>query len=258
MIKSLFTAAVVLACVSHLQAEECFISAAPDMDRIADSSGVLRDNKKGRMIPVVVNDVGRESAIQVEFVELPRPYDVWNGAKLFARAPIDVCETATIHAGACPVETYVTAKLECTDAPFTADWNELGVVNVWHEGIVSGGTYNVRVIDATCIPSYPASFSAPTQMLTAIFGDTVGSAGYVFPVDNAVDIIDALAGLAAFGNALGKPSKSRTDIEMRCIDFYAGIEDVLTSLRAFVGGQLWWTLSADNPCDSFCPDPRDP
>ena len=235
----------------------CFVSPDPPaIDRLPDSAGILRDNKKGRMIPIIVNDVGRLSAIQVEFVDLPAPYDLWNGTKLFARAPIDVCESAVIQAGECFTTTYVTSKLECTDTPFFADWNALGVVNVWHEGIVPDGTYNVRVIDETCGPSLATNYSEPTGMQTAIFGDTVSYAGFQYPVDNAVGIIDALGGLAVFSGVPGRPSKSRTDLTGRCIDFYAGIEDVLYSLLAFTGGHYRDTPSTDDPCDSLCPDPR--
>ena len=48
MIKSVSVATMVLACVSNVQAEECFISSAPNMDRIRDSAGVLQDNRKWR------------------------------------------------------------------------------------------------------------------------------------------------------------------------------------------------------------------
>ncbi len=48
MIKSVSVATMVLACVSHVQAEECFISSAPSMERFPDSAGVLQDNRKWR------------------------------------------------------------------------------------------------------------------------------------------------------------------------------------------------------------------
>ena len=252
MIRLVSVAAVVLACVSGVRGEGCYISSTPSMDRIPDGLGILRDNKKGRMLPVVVNDVGRVSAIQVEFVDLPAPYDVWNGAKLFARAPIDACETSSIPTGPCAIETYVTAMLECTDTPFFADWNALGVVNVWHEGVIPGATYNVRVIDETCGLSLTTNFSEPMEMKTARFGDTVSYAGFSYPVDDAVGIIDALAGVAVFQTAPGKPSKSRTELSKTCIDFYSGIEDILYSLHAFTGGWYLYSPNSADPCDSPC------
>lgn len=255
MIRFVFVTAAVLACVCDVKAEDCFISSQPSMHRITDSRGVLQDNKKGRMLPVLVSDVARESAIQVEFVDLPAPYDIWNGAKLFARAPVDMCEMSVVASGTCVIDTYVTAKLECTDFPFATDWNSLGVVNVWHEGIVPGGTYNVRVIDAICNPAVPANYSDPKEMQTARFGDTVGATGWEFPADNAVDIIDALAGLATFTTTPRKPSKSRTELQYRCIDMKASVSDLLLSLSAFSGASYPESPSTVDPCDSNCADP---
>ena len=258
MIRFVIVAAVVVASVSEVRSEECFISSAPSIHRTPDGGGTLKDNKKARMLPVMLNDIGHISAIQVEFVDLPVPYDLWNGTKLFAQAAIEICDWSTNTGVECPIYTYVSAKLECTDTPYFTDWHALGVVNVWHEGIVPGATYDVRVLDATCNPNVPANYSSATGMQTADYGDTIGLGGFQFPVDYYVGISDALAGIATFTATPGRPSKSRTDLAGRCLDFAAGINDVLASLRAFQGLPYPETPSTVDPCDALCNNPDYP
>ena len=237
-------------CIEHT----CPLAAPPSIHQLPDDGGTLSNNNKGRMLPVVV-DEARVAAIQVEFVSLPAPYDLWNGTKMFARAPRPVCETGSFPAGPCPIDTYNSSRLGCTEEPFTTNWNALGVVNLWHEGIVPGGIYNVRVLDAICRVDDPNFYSEPTVFNTAIYGDTVGVGGFHIPVDYYVGISDALAGIATFTTAPGKPSKSRTELARRCISHTANIDDVLASLAGFAGLPYPETPSTLNACDSSCPEP---
>ena len=128
MIRFVFVTATVLACVCDVQAEECFISQQPSMEQIPDSLGVLRDSMRGRALSILVNDLGREASIQVEFVSLPAPFDTWNGFKMFARAPVGHCPALVSASDSCVNESgnFVTAKLECTTSPFTTSWGRPG------------------------------------------------------------------------------------------------------------------------------------
>ena len=92
-------------------------------------------------------------------------------------------------------------------------------------------------------------------MQTAIFGDTVNFAGNQFPVDDSVSVTDALAGIATFASAPGKPSKSRTELEFGCLDHKSNIGDVLKSLSGFVGGSHPESPSSADACLSSCNDP---
>lgn len=238
----------------NVVAGECVPPAAPRVHQLPDNAGVLRDNRKGRMLPVVMEDIAKKVAIEVEFVDLPPPYDLWNGARLWAGVPVEVCETGALCGCACSL-SYFASLLSCSE-PVYLNWVEAGVVNLWHEGIVPGATYRVRVVEEGC-PLIETNFSEPLVMTTAIFGDIIGIPGSVppEPVDNSVGVSDALAGIAAFANASGKPSWSRTELAGRCVTHKASIDDVLRSLMGFSGLSYPETPSGLDPCASSCPLP---
>ena len=207
------------------------------------------------MLPLVIKDYPKKVAVEVKFVDLPPPYNTWNGTTLWADAPVEVCETAAVCRCLCDVPSYFASLLSCGE-PVYIDGSETGVVNLWHEGVVPGATYSVRVVEEGC-PDLDASFSEPLIMSTAIFGDVVGISGPVppEPVDGSVGLSDALAGVAAFQSAPGKPSWSRTELAGRCVDHIANINDVLGSLLGFVGVAFPETPSGLDPCASPCTDP---
>ena len=146
----------------------CVVLQPPSIHQLPGQGGTLEPNLKSRFLAVVLNDPGREVAIEVEFVDLAPPYDFWNGYRMYARAPIQICEENTVTIGPCAEDTYATAKLECTSAPVFADFESLGAVNLWHEGIVPESSYSVRVIDSTCDTTLEADFSASTSIQTAM------------------------------------------------------------------------------------------
>ena len=129
-------------------------------------------------------------------------------------------------------------------------------MNVFHEGIVPGGTYSIQVLDETCLPSLESRFSEPLDVATAIYGDTVLdlSESPPLPPDGAVNVVDALAVLEAFGSVPGAIVKARADLEPACLDLKINVTDVLSSLAGFSGLSYPFTPSAADPCDSTCPN----
>ena len=51
-------------------------------------------NRKNRFISVMTADPGRRQAIRVRFVDLPGPFDVWNGMEFFVGEPFRLCENS--------------------------------------------------------------------------------------------------------------------------------------------------------------------
>ena len=241
---------------------ECFPSEPPTVPTLADGNGIVRANYMSRMIPVQVTNPGRQSAIRVEFVDLPPPYDIWNGKKLWASAPVEICEIGGISlAEDCPggTSTYLSSQLTC-GTPHFMDWNAVGVVHLWHEGILPSpkdgppAIYNIQVIDEECNVGVELNFSEVLVAETAIYGDIVSdcSTNPCGPVDNIVNIVDPLSSILAFTGAPGKPSKARADMVGRCLDAKANITDTLDSVNGFNGIPYAQKPSDVDPCEVPC------
>ncbi len=228
----------------------------------------LVDLKMNRYVGILAPAAatGRSRAIQVEFVSLPAPFDIWNGRKLWVTDPVPVCETGGSDGGTpatCPSNTYFQkATLACTS--FYRDWTTVpgGVVYVTHPGIVPGETtrYDVRMIDEICDEGAPACYSIPTTVVQATFGDIVGpfdiTGGYYTAAEgnNASVSTDVTAALSKFANRAGAPSKPRADIEPCELDSKVNISDVTEVLDGFRNLPYRFAPGAGNcsslnPCD---------
>ena len=191
------------------------------------------------------------------FVDLPRPYDVWNGQSLWVTAPVSVSEKGSSVAPFPGFPNFNASRLRCGE-PVFRDWNQFGTVHVFHEGIVPGGSYRVQVIGATC-PDLLAegSYSPPLDLTAARWGDTVEKCSTLgcTPPEGSVGIGDALAVLGRFSGVVGAIIKARADLEPRCPDLLINVSDVLASLAGFVGLVYPFEPTALNACDSTCSNP---
>jgi len=152
--------------------------APPQAELIADAQGDLAESTKNRFLSFTAGDPGDIQAIRVTFLDLPAPFDVWNGATLWVGAPSEVSENGSSVE---PIEgfpNFHAAQLQCT-APVFRDFSALGVVHVFHEGIVPGGAYRVQVIDILC-PIADGNFADDGQMgryPRELCGDSVHASG---------------------------------------------------------------------------------
>jgi hypothetical protein len=137
--------------------------------------------------------------------------------------------------------------------PCTTDADCAPVIHVYHEGIIPGGQYDVRVVFQDCPTGQEASFSPPLSASNPRWGDVTGpfdaNAQVWTAPDARVDIVsDAVAALQKFGNRPAAPNKARVDVDQPVPDFKINITDVIRILDAFRGLGYPFTPSAATPC----------
>ena len=226
----------------------------PQPELITGELGTLVPSTKNRYLSFEVPSMPAASmAVRVTLVDLPPPHDLWNGQSMWVGDPRDVSACPGLCGPLPPLPPFFKmATLRC-GIPTYRDWRDVGMVHVYHEAIIPGGTYHVEVVDA----EFPSIFSDPLEMTTAKWGDTVETCSTVgcTPPDGSVDIVDALAILRAFARALGSIIQPRTDLEPACVDFKINVSDVLHSIRGFTGLAYPFAPSAADPCNSTCVPP---
>jgi hypothetical protein len=228
--------------------------AQPDM--IRDLPGNMVVSAKNRALSFAAGDPGREQAIRVTFVNLPAPFNVWNGRQFWVSDPKTLCELSGIGPGQpCPSTTFKGALLEC-DVTCRSDWSTMGMLHVYHEGIVPRGQYRIEVVDCDCDLGDPASYSPALTLTDTRWGDLCGpfAGGLYTAPDGRVDVtIDVTADLNKFRNVPGAPIKARADVEPACLDWKINITDITRVLDAFRGLPYPFGPLNPDPCRSPCP-----
>ena len=213
------------------------ISGQPQAAEILTATGLTVPLRTMRMIGVLASstDAGRNQAIRVTATGLALPFDVWDGQSMWVGAPVEYSELpgrGFDTPGAIGGEnTFLSAPLQCS--PFFTDWTLLGNVAIWIRGefivpsvIQAGGgglsiasNYDVQLVDETCSPNDPASFSTPMSITTAGWGDigelSAGEARAVndtVGVDEFLFILEKFSGLGGVHGSGGVPVKPRTDM----------------------------------------------
>ncbi len=225
----------------------------PQPELIPGDFGAMEASTKNRFLSFdVPSGTTRSVAVRVTFVDLPRPYDLWNGRSMWVDEPGEVSACSGLCGPGPPPPPFMMATLRCGSATYR-NWRDVGIVHVYHEGIVPGGTYRVDVEDERL----PLSFSEPLDMTTARFGDTVETCSTLgcTPPDGYIGIDDALAILARFASVSGSIILPRADLEPACVDFAINVSDVLHSLRGFTGQAYPFVPSTADPCDATCTGP---
>ncbi len=229
-------------------------------------------------------DAGKRTAARVTFVDMPSPYEAWNGVQMWVGENKEYCENAgqaeepAEGCGSSPgVPRHMRASgLQCD--PYFTDWIALrtcglgttlgdactndddcdgecqDTIDVFGEGIVPNGVYDVQLIDETCdnqgLPEN--SFSAPLRVVMSRWGDVVKdcSGTPCGPPDDSVDVTtDVTAILDKFKNSKDALPNARSDIEPQVPDQKINISDVTFALDGF-RGRIY-------PPSSF-PDPSSP
>lgn len=222
------------------------VPGASEAERLPEGGPV---NAKNRFVSIKTVDAGRDQAIRVRFVDLPSPFNAWNGMDFFAGAPREVCENSgeglDVPAGDCsifagPTRTFWAAPLlcdkggvhymdwrgECDAGTCVGGLNEgegclvddecVEVVHFYHEGLVPGGIYDIQVVDSACSLDNEAGYSDPLTMIQSTWGDVCGPGGggaCSGVADGVVDVTnDVLGVLDKFAN-VNNLQKARADLE---------------------------------------------
>jgi hypothetical protein len=147
--------------------------------------------------------------MRIRFVDLPAPFDAYEGDQWWVGEPFPVAEAAGSDDPA-PPPTFWAATLECS-GPFYTDWSQYDVVHVFDAGIVPDGTYDVRAISEVCDPENPTYYSPALTIKTSVLGDIVGNDAGAAP-QGVVDFVDISAVVDKFKNSPLALQKSRADV----------------------------------------------
>lgn len=182
------------------------------------------------------SDPGASEAMRIRFVDLPAPFDAYEGDQWWVGEPVEI----TIASGSndsTPPPTFWAASLECNATPFYTDWTQYGVVHVFDAGIVPDGTYDVRAISEVCDPEDPAYYSPALTIKTSVLGDIVGNNADAAP-QGVVDFVDISAVVAKFKNSPGAVKKSQADVidgTLTVPDQKVDFVDISTVVGSFSG-----------------------
>jgi hypothetical protein len=218
-------------------------------------------------------DPGRNQALRISVVDLPPPYDVWNGMKLWVDSVFERCAGGgASHGPPCPPrpnlpkDTFWAATLTCdwTEALFM-DWTTLDLpVHIYNEVIVPSNraqgrnedaVYEAAFVNATCALKDESSYSnPPLTVIQPRWGDVLDNCGKdpCGAPQGVTNIGDVTGLLAAFQNLPGSPIKSRADIvglpdNEGELDHIISIVDVTWDLDAFIGAK--YEFPPGDPCD---------
>ena len=203
---------------------------------------------KNRYLSFAPDAPGTETALRVTFKDLPAPYDTWNDTSMWAAPPVEYCENsgqATPPPQGCgPAPghwpTHWASTLQCD--PHYRYWSTLGVVHMFHEGIIPGATYEIQSIETGHDISVEDNFSAPVEIHTSIWGDVVRNCATYpcSPPDGSVDVATDITALVdKYRNLWGAVMQARGDL----VHFSGGpvpdqrtfVVDVTHALDAFRG-----------------------
>ncbi|UCC32531.1 MAG: hypothetical protein JSU86_09655 [Phycisphaerales bacterium] len=218
---------------------------------------------KSRYISMVPGNPGRQTALRVTFTSLPAPYDTWNGVQMWVQEPTQYCENSGVPQPPCPPETgglpeeFTGATLGCE--PYFMDWSTVGVLHVFHEGVIPDGTYAVQIIGEDCYPAPESCYSDPLCIYTSRWADLVKNrvTGWT-PPNGRVDIFDLTASWEKFLNLgpLVRPfppvQKPRADLDWETPNQMVSITDTTFLLDAAQCGEPYPPEGFDPPGPPPC------
>ena len=188
-----------------------------------------------RYISFTPANPGRLTALRVTLADLPAPFSIFNGIKMWVGEPREISENAG-KTTPLPHPSFMNANLQCE--PYCMDFGSVGVLHVTNDEIVPGAVYDVQAIDCDCEVDNEGDYSTPARITTSIWGDVVGTCAVIpcTPPNGVVGIpTDVTAVLDKFKNLEGAPIKARCDIEPARPDLLVNITDVMFVLDAFRG-----------------------
>ena len=207
-----------------------------------------------RYLSFVPAEPGVETALQVTLVESDQfPASV--GMTWWVGEPSVYCENGAELNPPCspvsgvPSSTFLSSGLQCD--PHCMDFGSLGeVLHVGDSNIVPGARYEVRAIACVDGTTDRNVCSAPLEVATSRFGDTIANCEECpcAASDGVVDIIDCKAVIDRWLSAPCAPLTARVDLEPATPDRLVNITDVLQCIQlGFLGARD--SLSEPQKCE---------
>ena len=193
---------------------------------------------RNRYLSVSVGDQTGLTAISVWFVDLPSPFDVFNGMNMWVGPPSDVSENGGTVQPIPGFPVFKSALLQCE--PYITDWSLLGTVYVRHEDIVPAGIYQIQVVPGGSVAGAERRASDATEVVMSRWADVAAAfntdAGHWGTPDGIVDVqTDVLAIVDKFAGRSTALSKTRIDLEPATPDLIISVMDMTLALDAFTG-----------------------
>jgi len=177
--------------------------------------------QKCRYISLLPQNLGADSAIRVTFMDLPDPYNVWNGVQMWVGPQTEYCENSGQSTpppegcGPSPglAPTFLASSLQCK--PYFADWNTTRALHLYHEGIVPAAVYEVQAIEFGLDTSVEENYTAPLELTTSIWGDLLSNCTTIpcGPPDGSIGMTtDVVSMVDKYQNSLCAILQSRADL----------------------------------------------
>lgn len=229
---------------------DCNGDGVPDGCQQILSEPVVATN---RYLSFQMDSVGGNQAVRVRFIDLPEPFNVFEGRTMWIQAPATVTESpGNISPSGVPGEgTFTAATLGCREN--FENWSAFGTVFVYHELIVPGSVYELRSHGDGCESVTEAAFTLALTVSTGLWGDVSGAfdaaLGAWTQPDGRIDVtVDVVSILDKFAGRAEAPRKVRVDLEPARPDRRINITDVTAALDAFSGRSFPFGPGSVPPC----------
>ncbi len=192
----------------NCEAVDCPISSAARQDPVTPDQG---NGTKNRYLSFQAGDAGQQQAVRVTFTSMPPGFEYAEGRTMWVQEPFLVTEASGSNQPV-PPPTFWAAVLGC--GPFYTDWTVYGTVDVYNDGLIPDGVYDVQVIHLDCSAGDEDSYSPSLSVVQSKIGDVVRDCGTLpcTPPNGVIDFVDISAVVEKFKNVPGAPRKARADV----------------------------------------------
>ncbi|MGD2108804.1 MAG: S8 family serine peptidase [Phycisphaerae bacterium] len=194
---------------------------------------------RNRYLSFSAANPGRRTAVRVRLTEMPDAFQAFEGLTMWVDNPSPVSEIPGLTDTTPPVSQV--ARLTCQ--PVVRDWGSDGLVHVFDDEVVPGGTYQIQEIEVGCgdFLGGDTGFAEPFTVITPEWGDVV--APFAAPGLDQPDFVDITTIVDKFKNESGAPSKAVVDLSPDLPNQVIDFNDIVDAVDAFRG----FTYPYDGP-----------
>lgn len=182
---------------------------------------------KNRYLAVTPSNAGVQTAMRIKMVDLPPPFESFEGTTMWVDRPDNVVDTNL------PLVTLKRCRLSCD--PVYHDWGGEGSIMISDHEIVPGGAYEIQQVGTGCDLGIEVNYSTALSIATSgRWGDLIGQ-GSNDPPDNDTNFIDISGLVDKFRNAPSAPGVGLADLSPSETDGMVNFTDISLGVDAFRG-----------------------